>query len=143
MPDITMNALHSALGGLASRQRMYAKNIANIDTPGYVAGRVQFEEALGNAIRRADRAGNRTYTGPTRSSALDRLQGPNQRAGFTAAVGRVKGATTFSAQGTRMNGANVNLDDEVIGQEQTSLAYQTVLQAMDGKFRLLRTSITG
>lgn len=143
MPDITMNALHSALGGLATRQRLYAQNIANVDTPGYVAKRIQFEEALGHAIRRYDRAGDRRYTGPTQSSALNRLQGPDQKAAFKAATGRVNGAITFSAQGTRLNGANVNLDDEVIGQEQTSLAYQTVLQAIDGKFRLVRTSITG
>lgn len=143
MPDITMNALHSALGGLATRQRLYAQNIANVDTPGYIAKRVQFEEALQSAIRRYDQAGNRAYTGPTRSSALDRLKGPDQRSAYKAAAGRVNPAVTFSAQGTRVNDANVNLDDEVIGQEQTSLAYQTVLQALDGKFRLIRTSITG
>src|SRR6478736_1491816 len=36
--DVTMSALHQALSGLALRQRTIADNIANIETPGFLAG---------------------------------------------------------------------------------------------------------
>ncbi len=48
-----------------------------------------------------------------------------------------------SVEATRLNGNNVDLDDEVVAQEQTELAYETVLQAMNARFRVMRTAITG
>ena len=48
--DVTGVALHSALAGLAARQRTIADNVANIQTPGFLAGRVQFEDALREAV---------------------------------------------------------------------------------------------
>ena len=48
--DVTGVALHSALTGLATRQRTIADNVANIQTPGFLAGRVQFEDALRSAV---------------------------------------------------------------------------------------------
>ncbi len=55
MPDpITLNALTSALDGLAARQRAIANNIANVNTPGYHAQRVQFEDALKQSIEQGD-----------------------------------------------------------------------------------------
>jgi flagellar basal body rod protein FlgB len=34
MNDVTMTALHTALRGLSTRQRVIADNVANIQTPG-------------------------------------------------------------------------------------------------------------
>ena len=48
--DVTSVALHSALDGLAARQRAIANNIANVQTPGYRATRVSFEESLREAL---------------------------------------------------------------------------------------------
>jgi flagellar basal-body rod protein FlgB len=48
--DVTMVALRSALNGLSLRQRVIADNIANIQTPGFRAGRVEFENALASAV---------------------------------------------------------------------------------------------
>ncbi|GAB2693993.1 flagellar basal body rod protein FlgB [Thalassiella azotivora] len=48
--DVTNTALHSAMTGLAARQRVIADNVANIQTPGFLAGRVQFEDALRSAV---------------------------------------------------------------------------------------------
>jgi len=52
MTSVTFNVLHSALDGLAQRQRQIADNIANVNTPGYQAGRVQFEEELSRSAAR-------------------------------------------------------------------------------------------
>lgn len=48
--DRTNAVLSSALRGLAARQRTAARNIANADTPGFVAKRVEFEESLRAAV---------------------------------------------------------------------------------------------
>ena len=52
--SVSYVALNSALDGLAQRQRQIADNIANVNTPGYQAGRVQFEEELARSAARGD-----------------------------------------------------------------------------------------
>lgn len=52
--SVTQAALQSALDGLALRQRSIADNIANVNTPGYTAKRVQFEDALATSVRQGD-----------------------------------------------------------------------------------------
>lgn len=111
--DVTSSALHVALSGLAQRQRVIATNIANIETPGYQAGKVQFEQALAGAVA----AG----------------QDPGQ---VEPTVGR-------SLEPTRLNGSNVNLDSETLSNVDTGLRYQLALKAMDGKFGLLSSVIKG
>ena len=72
--DLTLSALHSALRGLADRQRVIATNTANIETPGYLAGRVSFEEELQSALA----SGNADVT-PSRETSLEptRMDGNN------------------------------------------------------------------
>jgi flagellar basal-body rod protein FlgB len=48
--SVSFVALSSALDGLALRQRTIAENVANIQTPGYHAKRVSFEDALTRAV---------------------------------------------------------------------------------------------
>lgn len=43
-------ALHAAINGLDARQRVIASNIANVETPGYQAREVNFEDSLRAAI---------------------------------------------------------------------------------------------
>lgn len=47
---VSSAALSSALHGLAARQRATADNIANINTPHYLARRVEFEDALRSSV---------------------------------------------------------------------------------------------
>ena len=48
--DVTSSALRSALAACPLRQRVIADNIANIETPGFRAGKVKFEDALRSAV---------------------------------------------------------------------------------------------
>lgn len=43
--------MSSALDALSMRQRVIASNIANVQTPNYLAQRVVFEDALSSAVR--------------------------------------------------------------------------------------------
>ncbi|MPV38439.1 flagellar basal body rod protein FlgB [Georgenia subflava] len=47
-------AMRSALDALSLRQRVIADNIANAQTPGFLAGRVSFEDELAAAVERGD-----------------------------------------------------------------------------------------
>jgi flagellar basal-body rod protein FlgB len=49
--SVSYVALNSALDGLALRQRVIADNVANIQTPGYHAQRVAFEDELARAVK--------------------------------------------------------------------------------------------
>jgi len=109
--DVTSSALHSALSGLAQRSRVTADNIANLQTPGFLAGRVDFESGL--------------------RSALSSGQTPTVSGGTVAR----------SMEPTREDGNNVNLDAETVLATETGLRYQLALNALDGKYNVMRTAL--
>jgi flagellar basal-body rod protein FlgB len=126
LEDVTSSAIHLALGGLAKRQRVTADNIANIETPGFLAGRVQFEDALRAAVASGQTApGNST-------GAVDYTQDASGAAGIQRSI-----------EPTRENGNNVNLDHETISNIDTKLRYQLMLRAMDDRFGLLGDVVKG
>jgi flagellar basal-body rod protein FlgB len=108
-----MSALHYALSGLSLRQRTIADNTANIETPGFLAGKVTFEDTLRSSI--AD--GSDPFS--------------------------VSPTTTRSLEPTRTNGNNVNLDEETLAGSETNLTYGLAVQAMTAKFQQLRIAIGG
>jgi flagellar basal-body rod protein FlgB len=54
LDSVTAVALTSALDGLAARQTAIADNIANVNTPNYLAKRVSFEDALAASVASGD-----------------------------------------------------------------------------------------
>lgn len=112
MNDATMDVLRVSLRGLASRQRALSDNIANLETPGYLAKRVDFESALDRAIS----DGNPASAPISQSRSMDE---------------------------SGLNGNNVNLDDETVLATETGLRYQMSVEALNAKYRLLRTAIRG
>lgn len=114
--DVSSAALRVALTGLAQRQRVIANNISNIETPGFKAGRVQFEDALRSAVASGRPADQIAGIAPSREESLEP---------------------------TRLNGNNVNLDTETLSNVDTNLRYQLILRALDGKYSGLRTVIKG
>jgi flagellar basal-body rod protein FlgB len=111
--DVASQSLQVALSGLAMRQRVTANNIANIETPGFRAGKVEFESSL--------------------QSALASGTAPDQ----------VQATVAQSLEPTQLNGNNVNLDEETLSNVDTGLRYQLALRAMDGKFGLISDVIKG
>ncbi len=111
--DMTMRILQQAMSGLALRQRTIADNLANIETPGFLAGKVDFEAALKQAL----------------------ADGEDPMA--------TQVATARSLEPTRVNGSNVNIDEETLAGQQTVLSTQLVSTALTNKFNNLKTSITG
>jgi flagellar basal-body rod protein FlgB len=50
MTEAIQSAIHVALNGLADRQHTSADNIANIQTPGFLAKQTNFEDKLAAAL---------------------------------------------------------------------------------------------
>jgi flagellar basal-body rod protein FlgB len=73
--DDATTALHASLRGLTQRQKAIAENVANIETPGYQAKTVSFEDSLASAIE----AGEPASFSPTESlsTAATRMNGNN------------------------------------------------------------------
>ena len=111
--DVSSSALRVALSGLSARQKAIASNIANIETPGYRAQKVKFEEALNSAV--ADG------------------QAPSS----------VAPGTERSLEPTRLNGSNVNLDEETLSHIDTTMRYSLAIRALDGRYSTLREVIKG
>lgn len=72
--SVSFVSMNSALDGLSLRQRTIADNVANIQTPGFLAGKVSFEDALRTAVN--DGTGAATGT-TTRSLSPTREDGNN------------------------------------------------------------------
>jgi flagellar basal-body rod protein FlgB len=111
--DISSAALRVAVTGLSARQTAIANNIANVETPGFRARKVKFEEALQGAVARG-----------------------------RSPLGVIPSEQT-SLEPTRLNGNNVNLDEETLSHIDTTMRYQLTLRAIDSKYGLLRDAIKG
>ena len=111
--DLSSSALRVSVAGLAARQNAIANNIANIETPGYQARKVNFEEALRGAV----------------------AQGKSP-AGVTP-------STQNSLEPSRLNGSNVNLDEETLSHIDTTMRYELTIRALDSKYGMLRDAIKG
>ncbi len=111
--DSTFQALGRALTGLSARQRAIADNVANLQTPGYTAQRVDFEGSLASA-----------------------WQSGGDVAGATI-------RTTASQAPAGLNGNNVNLVEKTTAATETGLSYQLGVQAMTDRFTVLRSAIGG
>ncbi len=110
--DVTLDALRVGLNGLNLRREASADAIANMETPGYRAHRVAFEDELSDALERGDATRVRPTVSKTTDPALP-------------------------------NGNNVQVDQELMGLSDTELRQQLLVEAVNAKFRLLRTVIVG
>jgi flagellar basal-body rod protein FlgB len=117
----TDSYLRAAMSGLAARQRAIANNVANVDTPGFKASEVRFEDALKTAIGRG--------TGAT----------ANQTS-LNAATSR---STLVDGTSTRADGNNVDIDHEMELLGEANLNYSAMTQVMSTRLGILRSVIGG
>lgn len=130
--DLTTEVLAASLRGHDARNAALVNNIANAETPGYKRIDVQFESALAEAVA-SDRARLRRGPGPAESSFAT----AREVDGTTPAV-RAVDTTTI-----RVDGSNVDADDEMAQLSANQLAHQTVISLLDKRFSQFRTAITG
>ena len=134
--DPASRAVRTALGGLQLREQTIAQNIANIDTPGYRAREVSFEEQL-----RAELAS------PRRQPELVRLGLATTHERHIPLDPQVRSfetqlRITESLDGTLRNDGNtVDVDREMAKLAETTILYNAMGQMTASKLGLLRTAI--
>ena len=111
--DPTIDVLHAALNGLMARQSVIANNIANASTPNFKGSRVDFETALRQAL------------------------------GSGAAPPMDPSVVTPTNAAPNQDGNNVNLEADTMSLADTELRYQAMVDAVNGQFQVLNTSILG
>jgi flagellar basal-body rod protein FlgB len=110
--DLTIRSLQEAMRGLGVQRRTIADNVANAETPGYLARRVSFQDSLAQAM------------GSGRPESM-------------------RTTLTQSAEPPNQTGNNVSVDTEFVDLTENQLAQQLAVEALNAKYRLLRTAITG
>jgi flagellar basal-body rod protein FlgB len=118
----TDSYLQAAMSGLAARQKTIASNVANVDTPGFKASQVNFEDVLNTALSRA-RPGT-----PVNQSALD---------------GQMRATTLDDATSSRADGNNVDIDQQMEMLSEANLNYSALTQVMSTRLGILRSVIKG
>jgi flagellar basal-body rod protein FlgB len=118
----TDSYLQAAMSGLAARQRAIANNVANVDTPGFKATQVNFEDVLNQAVNRA-----KPGTG-VNQSALDSA---------------MRATTLDDATTSRADGNNVDIDQQMEMLSEANLNYSALTQVMSTRLGILRGVIKG
>jgi flagellar basal-body rod protein FlgB len=116
--DLTSLALRRALDGAAARQGVAAENLANIETPGYRARRVEFQAQLREALEAAADGD---------AADLD-------------AVSPLR--TIYAGLPLRRDGNAVDLETEMAELAESSLQYQAVTRLLSRKLQMLRSVAT-
>lgn len=117
-----INVLDKAADASALRNRIIGDNIANIDTPGYKRQDVSFEEDLRRALKNSRYQSLDEKVGSVR---LDRLNGTVY--------------TDYANYSYRIDGNNVDVDNENVELASNQLKYNGIMQSMTSQFSNLQS----
>lgn len=124
----------------SERQRVIASNIANVDTPGFVARDYQFGEALRNA------------TSHQGSASISMAQGSSDRRHLSlSTVGALGGSLGGSTQQMgysvpsqpNMDNNTVDLDRERANFVDNTVRYEAALRFINGQSKTMLSAIQG
>jgi flagellar basal-body rod protein FlgB len=113
--DPTMQGLQFALNSLSQRQQVLSNNIANAQTPGFVAQDVSFEDQL--------------------SSILG-----GSASGSASGQGTVVNAADLTSS---QDGNRVDLESQMSKVTETNIMYDALAQLTADRLGILNTAITG
>ncbi len=129
MFDKTTAALGTALNMRLMKQNLISSNIANAETPGYHAKKIDFEEALSRALD------------------IDGLRGMSTSSPEHYSVGgksaKVRPDIYENPEGAINNDGNtVDLEKEMSSLTENSIMYKAALQLINKKLAALRYAVT-
>ena len=116
------NHLEKSLDATWLRNDVISQNIANADTPGYKRKEVQFEEFLSSELKNS-----RITSGKSRISGS----------------GDIRITEDHKNYSYRLDGNNVDIEQEMAQMAMNTLRYNTLIQRMSGQFSKIRTIISG
>ena len=128
----TLNFQTQALTLRSERQRLLASNIANADTPGYVARDMDFSAALRQAT------GQMQGTPPLAASQPGHIGGAN------GAAGAAQANLVYSMPSqTNLDRNTVDMDRERANFADNSVRYEATLRFINGNVRTMLDAIRG
>lgn len=128
--DKTTNGLGASLALRSLRHNVTASNIANAETPGFKAKKVDFEDALARAIDLEGIGG-------------EMANSPEHFAMSTGAISRAKADVYDNPEGNTTNDQNtVDLEREMANLQENSILYKAALQLMNKKLGALKYAAT-
>jgi len=128
----SLNFQAQALSLRSERQRLIASNIANADTPGYVARDINFAQAL------------REATGSGAPAGLMRTSQPGHLGGGGGSGGRTTSTLNFAAPSqTNLDRNTVDMDRERASFADNSVKYEATLRFIGGSVRTMLSAISG
>ena len=128
--DRQIQLIQKSLDFRAQRNILLSGNIANIETPGYKAKDIVFEQALGEAMR-SQQPGPLDVTNPRH------LDGSGRRP-----LAMVTGEVIDSSNPVgSVDGNSVELEKEMAKLAENQVSFQALTQMMTFKFNQLRTAM--
>jgi len=124
-----MDLLQQGLSAAWTRNAVIRNNIANVETPGFKASDVEFETLMARAIEGSSFKGTKTHPRHIDIGGSD----------LTSVRANIVERQGLSM---RMDGNNVDIEDENVKLAQNSLYYNTLLEKMNSEIRRLRMAIT-
>lgn len=136
----SLNFNAEALRLRSDRQRLIASNIANVDTPGYVARDFNFANALADATGRQSQAVGTTAARVTMAASSPLHMGRNG----TPLGLRSEPELNYAAQAqTSLDGNTVDMDRERASFADNTIRYEAALRFINSQIRTLNSAITG
>ncbi len=117
-----MDLIEKTLDLLWGRETVTMSNIANVDTPGYKSQYVTFEEVLKRRIKNAS-------------------TGARPRMDVNRAIHSTQSSlVTTNAESSRLDGNNVDMDQEQVDLVRTVYEYQYMLSSINSEINRLRNA---
>jgi flagellar basal-body rod protein FlgB len=130
----------------AERQRVIASNIANADTPGYVARDLNFKDAMLQATGADSSSGLRTGSSNSQGGAANGMTHPAHIALSGGTSGSLSGSSnlayTVQSQPS-LDGNSVDLDRERANFTDNAVRYEATLRFINSQSKTLLSAIQG
>lgn len=128
--DKTLQALASSLNFRQMRQEIISSNVANAETPGYKAKRIDFEQALARALN---------IDGQQSLNATDKRHYDVGNGGFE----NLEPDVYTDPNGiVSENGNTVDVEQEMAKLAENKILYDALVQLVNKKFGLMKYAIT-
>ena len=121
-----INVLDKAADGAWKRNEAIANNIANIDTPNYKRHDVSFQAELQHALKASK------YT-----SLDQKVRELNE--GNRLSHIEPRPYTDYASYSYRLDGNNVDVDNENVEMASNQLVYQAIVQSINSEFQNIKT----
>lgn len=124
-----INVLSKAADGAWKRNEAIANNIANIDTPGYKRQDVSFQAELQHALK---------------ASKYTSLDTKVRELNDNGKLSRVepRGYTDYADYSYRIDGNNVDVDNENVELASNQIVYQALVQSINSEFQDIKAVLS-